>query len=262
VGASGSEVTAKEIAMSNIYTTAQLNQFKRDAKRITREQSLSHAEALDQIAVNHGHSNWSLLVKHAALNPVNTTIPTQKLSPYLLVRTTEEMREAMCKTVPTLGHGSAGDRLRAQIKDLSTQFVSANNALEFAIAYMECALGVPRFKVHYQSRAYYEMRCWLPYCCVPAVAGNAYILLGRDYRPVGMVQKRDHVDFAGFSQLHLHMTEQELRQQATVYRRDGAEGYLYDVSPWTSRKGAQAYLNHLRELRHWLASRTAVVKST
>ncbi|MFM2111959.1 MAG: hypothetical protein RLZZ271_619 [Pseudomonadota bacterium] len=246
--------------MSNIYTPTQINQFKRDAKRIVREQMLSHAEALDQIAVNHGHSNWSLLMKHAALIPVSTTRPAQKPDPYLLVRTTEEMREAMLKTVPRQGQGSEGDRLRAQIKDLSTQFVSAKNALDYAIAYMECALGVPRFKVHYQSFAYYEMRCWLPYC-VHTIAGNTYILLGRDYKPVGMVQKKNHVDYAPFSQVHLHMTEQQLRQQVTVYRRDGAEGYLYDVSPWTSRKEAQSYLNHLKKFRHWLSSMESGAKT-
>jgi hypothetical protein len=111
----------------------------------------------------------------------------------------------MRKTTPAPGNGGSHDRLRAQIEDLSAQFISAENALDFAITYMERALDVARFSVHSQSLTYYEMRCWLPYC-VHVVAGNAYVLLGRDYKPVGMVQKKDHVDYADFPQTHLYVS--------------------------------------------------------
>jgi hypothetical protein len=240
--------------MSNIYTPAQIEQFKRDATRLARRESLTHAVALDQIAAVRGYSNWSLLVKLAASHQRDAVSPRPERPPHLLVRTTEAMRQAMRKTTPAPGNGSSHDRLRAQIEDLSAQFISAENALDFAITYMERALDVARFSVHSQSLTYYEMRCWLPYC-VHVVAGNAYVLLGRDYKPVGMVQKKDHVDYADFPQTHLYVTKQQLRQQVTVYREDSAEGYLYDASPWASRKHAQSYLNHLKKLRNWLSSR-------
>lgn len=240
--------------MLNLYTPAQIEQLKRSAKRLARDKSLTHAVALDQIAATCGYSNWSLLVKHVALHQISAKPSQSERQPYLFLRTAEAMTLAMRRTTPTPGSGSSQDRLRAQIKDLSVPFISADNALDFAISYMECALGVSRFSVHGHSLAYYEMRCWLPYC-VHIVAGNSYILLGRDYKPVGMVQKKDHVDYVAFPQVHLRITDQQLRQQVTVYREDGAEGYLYDGSPWTSRAYAQSYLNHLKKLRNWLTSK-------
>jgi hypothetical protein len=179
--------------------------------------------------------------------------PSQpEIPPHLFARTAAAMQQAMRKTMPTPGSGSSYDRLRAQTEDLSVLFISAKNALNFAVTYMECALGVARFSVHSQSPAYYEMRCWLPYC-VHVVEGNSYLLLGRDYKPVGMVQKKNHIDYAAFPQVQLTITPQQLRQQVTVHRDDCAEGYLYDASPWISRRHAQSYLNHLEKLRDWLS---------
>lgn len=240
--------------MLNSYSLAQIEQLKRDATRLARNQSLTHADALNQVAATRGYSNWSTLMKNAAFHQKDSVPTRPEKPPYLFLRTPEAMREAMHKATPEPGPGSSHDRLRAQIEDLSTQFISSENTLDFAIAYMACALEVARFKVHGQSLTYNEMRCWLPYC-VHVVTGNAYVLLGRDYKPVGMVQKRDHVDYADFPQVHLHITKQQLRQQVTVYREDGAEGYLYDASPWTSRKHAQAYLEHLKKLRGWLSNK-------
>lgn len=240
--------------MSNLYTPAHIEQLKRSAKRLARDKTLTHAVALDQIAATCGYSNWSLLMKHADSHQMSTAPSQPKSPPFLFLRSAEAMHQAMRRTTPTPGNGSSHDRLRAQTEDLSDQFISADNALDFAISYIECALGVARFSVHGHSLAYYEMRCWLPYC-VHIVTGNSYILLGRDYKPVGMVQKKDHINYAEFPQVHLRITDQQLRQKVTVYREDGAEGYLYDGSPWTSRAHAKSYLNNLKKLRNWLNSR-------
>ncbi len=51
----------------------------------------------------------------------------------------------------------------AGIEDLSVKFVSAANAVRYAVAYMEMALAAPRFKVSVYSRARLEMRNHLPY---------------------------------------------------------------------------------------------------
>jgi hypothetical protein len=252
VGASGSKVTEKEIAMLNLCTPAQIEQLKRDAKRLVRDKSLTHAAALDQIATSQGYSNWSLLVRNVTRRQIGVVPSRPKIQLHRLIRTTEAMRQAMRKTIPTPGIGSSHDRLRAQIDDLSQLFISATNALDFAISYLECALSVARFSIHSHSIAYYEMRCWLPYC-VHVVKDDSYLLLGRDYKPVGMVQKKNHVDYAAFTQVHLSITPQQLRQQVMVYREDGAEGYFYDASPWASRRHAESYLEHLRKLRNWLS---------
>lgn len=241
--------------MLNLYTPTQIEQLKRDAKRTARDRSITHAVALDQIAATCGYSNWSLLAKHISSRQMGATPPQAKCLSHIFLRTADAMRQAMRKTTIPHGSGSSQDHLRAQIEDLSLKFISADNALDFAISYMECALGVARFSINGQSLAYYEMRCWLPYC-VHVVKENSYILLGRDYKPIGMVQKKKHINYADFPQVHLHLTEPQLRQKVTVHSKyDGAEGYLYDNSPSTSRSHAQSYLNHLREFRKWLSSR-------
>lgn len=57
--------------MSVTFTPAQIEQFKRLAKHISRETNTFHCEALDQIARENGFNNWSLLIKHVA--PVEET---------------------------------------------------------------------------------------------------------------------------------------------------------------------------------------------
>lgn len=52
--------------MSTQLSAAQLDQLRRDAKRLSRSLSISHSEALDRIAAQHSFKNWSLLSKHSA----------------------------------------------------------------------------------------------------------------------------------------------------------------------------------------------------
>jgi hypothetical protein len=59
------EVIAESIAMSTSFSTAQVEQLRRNAKRLGRTLSISHSEALDRIAAQHGFKNWSLLSKHS-----------------------------------------------------------------------------------------------------------------------------------------------------------------------------------------------------
>lgn len=49
--------------MNTSFTPAQLEQLRRDAKRLARSSSLPHHSALHQIALSQGFANWSLLVK-------------------------------------------------------------------------------------------------------------------------------------------------------------------------------------------------------
>jgi len=56
------------------FTTAQLERFRREAKKLGRQQSITHSEALDRIAAEQGYKNWSLLAKHSE-SPAATTVP-------------------------------------------------------------------------------------------------------------------------------------------------------------------------------------------
>lgn len=57
--------------MAISFSTAQLERFRREAKKFCRESSITHSEALDRIAVQLGFTNWSLLVKHSDAPPAN-----------------------------------------------------------------------------------------------------------------------------------------------------------------------------------------------
>lgn len=59
--------------MATSFSPAQLERFRREAKKLSRELSITHSEALDRIAAQHGFTNWSLLAKHsAAVQPPET----------------------------------------------------------------------------------------------------------------------------------------------------------------------------------------------
>lgn len=59
------EVARETIAMSTPLSPAQIEQLRRNAKRLARTLSIPHSEALDRLAVQQGFRNWSLLSKHA-----------------------------------------------------------------------------------------------------------------------------------------------------------------------------------------------------
>ena len=61
--------------MANSFQPAQLERFRREAKKLCRALSIPHSEALDRIAVENGFSNWSLLVKHSDSAGANSSTP-------------------------------------------------------------------------------------------------------------------------------------------------------------------------------------------
>lgn len=77
--------------MTAIPTTARIEQLKREAKKLVRATSLTHAKALDRLAGQNGFMNWSLLAKHAGRSvaaaasvpsvPSRPNTPAQPLRP-------------------------------------------------------------------------------------------------------------------------------------------------------------------------------------
>lgn len=55
------------------FTSAQIEQFRRDAKRLARSKSIPLSQAQGQLASENGFRNWSLLVKHASSGPTTTS---------------------------------------------------------------------------------------------------------------------------------------------------------------------------------------------
>jgi hypothetical protein len=54
--------------MATSYSPELLKRFRREAKKLGRELSITHSEALDRIAARHGFHNWSLLAKRVESN--------------------------------------------------------------------------------------------------------------------------------------------------------------------------------------------------
>lgn len=55
--------------MAVSFSPSQIDRFKRAAKKLVRELSIPHGEALNRIAAQQGFKNWSLLVKHSDAAP-------------------------------------------------------------------------------------------------------------------------------------------------------------------------------------------------
>lgn len=52
--------------MHTSLTSAQVEQLRRNAKRLARDESIPRNQALDRLATAHGFRNWSLLSKHSS----------------------------------------------------------------------------------------------------------------------------------------------------------------------------------------------------
>jgi hypothetical protein len=237
--------------MTASFTIAQVERFKREAKRMHRDSHISHSQALDQIANANGYNNWSLLSKRSDAH--DALMVKSVRPPFRFVRTPELMRLALLK-VPEphgWGHPTRIDHAQQQVEDLSSAFTSPQNAVEFAIDYVACLLTVPRFKLYSAAPAYWEMRSWLPYYC-HSVEDGTHILVNRSYKPVGQVGKV-WANYAEFPSLHARFANY-LRRNFTA--QGSSDGYLFNdgCPPWHSRADAVAYLDRLRVLRKMLNS--------
>lgn len=63
--------------MTTLISAAQLDQLRRNAKRLGRTLSIPHGEALDRIAAERGFKSWSLLAKHSGGNTNSPTAPPE-----------------------------------------------------------------------------------------------------------------------------------------------------------------------------------------
>ncbi|QYD69269.1 hypothetical protein KZJ38_02475 [Paraburkholderia edwinii] len=55
--------------MSNPLSAAQVEQLRRNAKRLARQEAIPLHQAQDHLARQHGFSNWALLTKHTPAHP-------------------------------------------------------------------------------------------------------------------------------------------------------------------------------------------------
>lgn len=88
-----------------------------------------------------------------------------------------------------------------------------------------------------------ELRRDLPYALQP-LGEDRYILVNRNYRPIGKDPSIGHVDYELFKNLHLHI---KVKQKAS--RNEVIALYTDLTQPWQTKSKAKAYINRLRKLR-------------
>jgi hypothetical protein len=181
-------------------------------------------------------------MKHRAAG-VNTPQPPS----YIYSRSAEALSEAL-RLVPPPRDGNRSDLARDRVDDICARFVSPSNAVDFAIAFMQALLALPRYRVAHATQVQWEMRCWLPYGAHRLVeAAGTRILVNRRYKPVGQASD-EFANYDRFSQVHVALSPAQID---AISARAGGEGFLYNdgCSPWRSRAHAEAYLARLHRLR-------------
>lgn len=213
----------------------EIERLRREAKKISRTQEITHSAALDHIAIELGFQNWSMLKKfHSA---------PQVIHP-IFSRTADEMRESFRKISDPMT-SQIENNIRDGIPDLSSEFANPMSALRYAESYVSTALSLSRYSPSRFSIACIEMRVYLPYTLHPLKdEEDTFIILGRDYKPLGMPQRKEHVKYEKFKNLHVHIQRGEL-ENATRHDQYST-GYLYSVGPHTSRSYANTYFKQLR----------------
>ena len=139
------------------------------------------------------------------------------------------------------------------LPDISRSHISAAEAVAHAVAFMESALSVARYSFREPSRGYYEMRRDMPYIIHNIAVPGTYILVNRNYKPLGSNQRAGGVyaTYEDFANLHVRLTPEQI---ASVVSPGYSHGLFADGNPpWSGRKAANAYLARLRVLHHHLS---------
>jgi len=222
-------------------TVSFVNRLKREAKVVHRQIGITHSQALDRIAAREGFSNWSRLMQYG---PAPTAVPVQRATPieHPFSRTAAEMRALMRST------GRSESPKASEVEDLSVAFVSSANAVRYAISFMEGALSASRFVVHSRSVARIEMRNHLPYCIHEAGIQGKWLLVNRQYKPVGNNKPYEWVDYSAFRPQHFALGKGDATQVShPAYLRSGGL-YGDGCTPWSSRADAAGYVERLKRL--------------
>ncbi len=226
--------------MHNHFSSTHIEYLRRQAKKLCKTDDIPLSKAQDLIAQQNGWSNWSLLVK----NRLPDNSPDNG---YQLRRTPDEFIQAFRKfqvKQPRLGGVNRYVEVVRQTEDICNRFISAKNAINFAVSYIETILKVPRFKVQVPSLVDVEMHRWLPYCLVKK-GTDGQILLNRKYKPVGLIGDT-WVNYEDFPHLRTHLEEEQL--WAMSHPKATTPGFFYydGNSPWQGRAEAAAYLERLK----------------
>lgn len=222
--------------MPSNFSPNQIERFKREAKAVAKSSGCTHSESLDRIAKREGLTNWSLLSKNSRTNATGSF--------FSYSRSTEQV-------VATLRPRS-GKLPEFVLEEIGSRYLSAKNSVEYAIAYMQALLQRPRYKVHSSSIAYREMRSWLPYRVHETATPDKWILVNREYGPVGMLKTEKWLEYEDFTNVQILATNDEVAALSHPNYKSSGGIFGDGSSPWVSRKDAQAYLDRLQVLHAFI----------
>ncbi len=134
------------------------------------------------------------------------------------------------------------------LPDISENHSSASEAIEFAITNLEVALSASKFSFKNANCGYYELRRDMPYVIHGTSIENTYILVNRNYKPLGSNKATafDYVRYEDYTNLHVRLTKQQISSVVSPPHESGLFGD--SNPPWSSRANAKAYLVRLQSL--------------
>ncbi len=130
--------------------------------------------------------------------------------------------------------------------------ISAAEAVAHAITYLEAVLAERWKSIKGESETYNLMRRDFPYAIHRTEVGGTFILVNRNYKPIGsnLETGSPRVRYEDFPNLHVRLTPGQMRSVGC-----DSENYLFGGrAPWDSRQEAEIYLYKLRELHGLLMS--------
>ncbi|MEJ1959762.1 MAG: hypothetical protein WDM70_10355 [Nitrosomonadales bacterium] len=143
------------------------------------------------------------------------------------------------------------------LKDYSKCYSNPTEAISASIRLMEVELSNPRFKIinnYKKIPIYWELHRDLLYVVRNTSLRNKYILLNRQYKPLGsnIRDGGEEVNNDAFDNLHAHIPQIKFMRLANHTLGDKSDGiFLFGPSnsPWNNRACAESYLERLKMLR-------------
>lgn len=134
----------------------------------------------------------------------------------------------------------------SRLPDISHTHRSAREAVASAIAYLHCALL--RYPIRKASRSYFEMQRDLPYFIQETALPATYILVNRNYKPLGsnLPAGSNGVKYEDFEALLVRLTPDQIASAVSPGCSHGL--YRSINSPWMGKTAAQDYLMRLEWL--------------
>ena len=97
----------------------------------------------------------------------------------------------------------------SRLPDIAHPHRSAQDAVAYSIAYLNSALL--RYPIRKASRSYFEMQRDLPYFIQETALPATYILVNRNYKPLGSNQRAgDRLKYEDFHPLHMRLTPDQV----------------------------------------------------